>query len=485
MLSVARIFPMRLSLRYVHLHLSNYPRPARAIEKMLKSRRRFSIIRTAERGEREMDLVIRGARVLTPLGMKRADIAVERGTVVRVGEVGEAEGARVVDGRGKVVLPGVVDPHVHMELATASGHVSSDDFASGSRAGLLGGVTALGDFAYPRKGERLVRALRARRDAARVRCLARFFIHVAVSENPSDLEEQMSECAEEGTVSFKVHMNDASVDRALLDRLCRFCAERECVLMVHAEDGPAIARAQARLAAEGKTALAHYPGSRPPECEARAIDLVMSVAARYRARIYIVHLSSARGLDAVRRHRGAGARVFAETCPQYLLLTEEKYSGPDGFCSTCCPPFRGAADREALWGGLADGSIDAGATDHCPFTRAQKGEWGGDFTRLPFGIPGVETLAPLLFGEGRRRGLTYERLAALSSANAAGIFGLPPRAGIEEGKSADFFLYDPGAARTIDHAALHMRCDFSPYQGMRVAGWPEMTALGGGAWFSG
>jgi dihydropyrimidinase len=425
-----------------------------------------------------MDLVIMGAEVLTPRGMERADVAVERGKVIRVGRVGETGVARVVGGRGKVILPGAIDPHVHMELLTVSGKVSSDDFESGSRAALLGGITVLGDFAYPGNGERLIHALCARREAVQGRCRTEFFLHVAVSENPPDLEAQMSECVAEGVNSFKVHMNDASVGRALLDRLCRFCAERDCVLMVHAEDGPAIAKTQARLVAEGKTSLARYPGSRPPECEARAIDFVMSLAAKYRTQIYVVHLSSAPGLEAVRAHKAAGARIVAETCPQYLFLTEANYAGPDGFCSTCCPPFRKDEDRKALWGGLADGSIDTVATDHCPFMRAQKETWGGDFTRLPFGIPGVETMVPLLFSAGRTRGLSYEKLSALSAGNAAGIFGLPPRAGIEEGKRADFFVYDPGAARTIDHAALHMKCDFSPYQGLRVTGWPEMTVFG-------
>ncbi|MEI6634177.1 MAG: amidohydrolase family protein [Chlamydiota bacterium] len=424
-----------------------------------------------------MDLVIRGAEVLTPRGIERADVALDRGKVVRVGGVGETGAARVVDGTGKVILTGAIDPHVHVELLTVSGKVSSDDFESGSRAALMGGITTLGDFAYPEKGERLIHALCARREAAQGRCRTDFFLHVAVSENPPDLDAQMEECVAEGVRSFKVHMNDASVGRTLLDRICRFSAERDCVLMVHAEDGPSIAKAQARLVAEGKTALAQYPGSRPPECEAHAIDFVMSLAAKYRTQIYIVHLSSAAGLDAVRRHRKAGARIHAETCPQYLFLTEAKYAEPDGFCSTCCPPFRKDEDREALWGGLADGSIDTVATDHCPFMQGQKETWGGDYTRLPFGIPGVETMVPLLFGEGRKRGLSYEKLSALSAGNAAGIFGLPPRTGIEEGKRADFFVYDPGTSRTIDHAALHMRCDFSPYQGLRVTGWPVLTVF--------
>ena len=432
-----------------------------------------------------MDLVIRGAEVLTPRGMERADVAVERGKVVRVCVVGETGAALVVDGRGKVILPGAIDPHVHMELLTVSGKVSSDDFASGSRAALMGGITTLGDFVYPENGERFVHALRARKEAAQARCRTDFFLHVAVSENASDLEAQMDECVAEGINSFKVHMNDASVGRPLLDRLCRFCAERDCILMAHAEDGPTIAKVQARLVAEGKVALAHYPGSRPPECEARAIDFVMSLAAKYRTQIYIVHLSSAAGLDAVRRHRAAGARIHAETCPQYLFLTEAKYAEPDGFCSTCCPPFRKDEDREALWGGLADGSIDTVATDHCPFMRAQKEMWGGDFTRLPFGIPGVETMVPLLFGERRKRGFTYEKLSALVTVNAAKIFGLPARSGIEVGKKADFFVYDPGAEWVIDHADLHMKCDFSPYQGMRVTGWPVLTVRGEEVWEAG
>jgi dihydropyrimidinase len=428
-----------------------------------------------------MGMVIKGAGVVTPAGVKTTDLRIDSGKVSSIGRVTAVREDRVIEGRGKLLFAGGIDPHVHLEQLTASGQTSSDDFAGGCRAALFGGTTTLGDFAYPDPGERLIAAWKRRRALLSSRVTCRVFFHVTISEETADLEEEIDECLRAGVGSFKVHLNDLKMNRKFLDRICRHLARREALLLVHAEQGEKIAELTEKLRREGKTGLSSHALGHPAGVEAGAVREALTQAREHGTRIYIVHLSTRAGLEIVREFREGGSFVRAETCPQYLLLTEEKYREADGYCYTCVPPFRKEADREALWEGLADGSIDLVSTDHCPFTRAQKDTWEGDFTRIPGGLPGVETRIPLFFSEGRRRGFSWEKLSGLVSGRAAEIFGLERRGVIREGAAADLFLYDPEERGEIDYRRLHMNCDFSPYQGMKFRGRPVLTIRGGEA----
>jgi len=428
------------------------------------------------------ETVIARGTVCFPEGMREADLGISDGRIAAAAAPGRLRGKREIVAAGKLIFPGAVDPHVHLEQITASGQTSSDDFRSGSEAALYGGITALGDFAYPEPGERLVRAWARRTEAARERCRGRFFLHQAFGENAPDLDAQVEEVIRAGARSFKLHLNDPRVDGEYLNRVCRLLARPGLILLVHAERGREIQTRVRELKAAGRTGLDSLPLSQPDSLEAGAIADAASAAAEHGTRLYVVHLSSAAGLEAVRRAREAGAEVFAETCPQYLLLTADKYRGPDGYLSTCTPPLRSDQDRDSLWEGLRAGEIQTAATDHCPFTRVQKDAWGGDFTRLPYGIPGVELLVELVFSEGRRRGFSWETLARIVSGAAGEIYGLPARGGIREGVPADLFLYDPSARRLLDAAEMHMNSDFSPYGGIEVAGEVVGTLLGGKVW---
>lgn len=417
--------------------------------------------------------------MVTPAGIEETDLRIDSGRISAIGPVPAGPEDRVVEGGGKLLFAGGIDPHVHLEQLTASGRTSSDDFAGGCRAALFGGTTTLGDFAYPEPGERLVSAWKRRGDLLSPSVSCRIFFHVTISEEVDDLEDQIDECIQEGINSFKVHLNDPQMNSEFLDRICRHLSRRKVLLLVHAEEGEKIAELTEKLRREGKTGLASHARSHPSGVEAGAIRQVLTRGREHGTDIYIVHLSTRAGLEIIREFKREGNSVWAETCPQYLFLTEDKYLEPDGYCYTCLPPFRTESDREALWEGLADGTVDLVSTDHCPFTRAQKDTWEGDFSRIPGGLPGVETRIPLLFSAARRRGFSWQKLSELVSGRAAEIFHLSGRGTIREGAAADLFLYDPEASGEIDYRRLHMNCDFSPYQGMKFRGRVDLTMRGG------
>jgi dihydropyrimidinase len=255
------------------------------------------------------------------------------------------------------------------------------------------------------------------------------------------------------------------------------------LVCVHAEDGLEAERLTAAVLADGETSPAGHARARPPEIEAAAIRTAADLALAADATVYVVHLSSAAGLAEVGAARGRGAVVLAETCPQYLFLTDEALgrAPEDAIDFMCTPPLRTDVDRGALWAALADGDLQAVSTDHCPFTRADRrrgtaGRGVEDFTQVPGGLPGIETRVSLLYQGVREGGLSPERWVDLIAGAPARLFGLAYRKGsLEAGLDADVVLFDPEAERTLDATALHMRTDHSPYAGRRIRGWPAVT----------
>jgi dihydropyrimidinase len=265
-----------------------------------------------------------------------------------------------------------------------------------------------------------------------------------------------------------------------LRQIAEVLAEAGGMLTVHAEDGDDVRRREAELEAGGQVAPVDHPRARPPEVEAKAIDTVLGVAHDTGVEVYIVHVSSEAGLDRIRGWRSKGVRVRAETCPHYLLLTEEVYGREDGVQFLANPPLKRAEDTEALWDGIRDGTIDTVATDHCPFTRAIKMRYHDHFTLVPKGLAGVETRLPLMYSEGViKRGITPERIADLLSGNPAAIFGLASKGALAVGRDADLVVFDPRREMTISAAGLHMNADFSPFEGRVVQGWPAQVFLRG------
>lgn len=417
------------------------------------------------------DLVIHNGTLVSPLAVVSADIAVdgERVAAVRPG----LQGRREIDASGLLVFPGVIDAHVHMALPVA-GTRSSDDFLSGSQAAACGGVTTIVDFTVGAPERSIPQAIEARlADAAP--SIVDYAFHGEVVGWHTGREREFRDAMDLGVSSFKFYTTYAASGRRTAPRematAFRELARLGALAVVHAEDDGLIQSIAARLTDEERGRMRTLAAARPDVAEQAAISQAAGAARTTGCSLHVVHVSSRIGLGAVRAARSDGAPISAETCPQYLLLTNAVYDRDDGHLFSAAPPLRTDADRETLWVGLRSQDLDYVATDHCPFTREQK-TWRGSFLDLPYGLPGVETLLPLLYTEGVATGrLHLTDLARILSERPAKRLGIYPRKGaLEVGSDADVVLYDPNGETKVGVANLHSRTDFSPYEGRPIVG---------------
>ena len=394
---------------------------------------------------------------------------------------------QVLDAAGRFVFPGFVDPHVHLALPVA-GTVSADDFEAGTAAGIAGGTTPVLDFVVPERGQPLLDALRQRRECARG-AVADYAFHVCVTGWHDGAAAEMRAVVEEhGIPSFKVLMaykGTLMVDDGELFQVMKHAARLGAVVLVHAENGEAVAALQRDLRARGDLGPEFHPLSRPSCLEGEATHRALVLAKLHGTEVYVVHMTCREAVEALARARAAGERCYGETCPQYLLLDDTVCAEPEceAAAYVCSPPLRpaGRGHQETLWRGLAAGTLDAVGTDHCPFTMEQKRLGRGDFTRIPGGLPGIEDRLALLYTYGVCEGrLDLQRLVAVGSTNPARIFGLYPRKGeIAVGSDADLVLYDPAGTSVRSARTHHSRCDRNPYEGMVVKGRPTHVVVGG------
>jgi len=428
------------------------------------------------------DIVIRGGTLVSSTGKHRADLGIRGEKVAAVGL--DLEGRETIDATGKLVLPGAIDVHDHFKLPFC-GTISADDFITGTRAAACGGVTSFIDFAIPGKGVACWDAVNARRAEADPDVCIDYGLHPAITSWDDHRAEEMKTLIEAGYPTFKMFMiykgqgwqaNDADLYRAL-----REARKHGGMVGVHAENDDLIALLQAEI--EGQT----FPGcyahavSRPTITESEAIARAIAIAAATDARLYIFHMSTGEGARIVRGSRKAGIKVCAETGPHYLLLDDEKFKRPDGHHWGTCPPIRKPADQERLWAGLADGSISILATDNCTFNSEQKKMWGGDFRKIPFGMPGIETMMPLTYAYGVLPGrITVEKMVEVCSENPARIMGMWPQKGtLQAGADADVVIFDPEIRFPVTPANLHHNCDYTPFEGFEAHGWPQHVLLRG------
>jgi len=418
-----------------------------------------------------LDLVIRGGQVVTAERRVFEDVGIKDGAIAQLG--GTMRGAREIDARGLLLLPGGIDPHVHLSRGWA------DDFESGSEAALAGGITTISNMLPPSEGQSLQQAIEQEIRIIEAQAIADVFLHSLIPDPPAEHVESIAQLVEAGTSSIKIFMTVPGFDRHVPEyvELLRVAGESGALTMIHCEDQSIIDRHTEELVRSGQRSLSHYAESRPVSSEVTAVERAIALCESTGAPIYIVHLSSERALAACQQARARGLPVYVEVRPLYLHLTQERYQGPDGPLYVAMPPLREPSDVQALWQGLASGAVDTLGSDHSPVTRADKLDPGHDVTAPRAGVADLQTMLPMLFSAGVHEGrITLERFVALTSTHAAQLFGLYPRKGtIAVGSDGDIALWDPGETRQVRAVEMYSRTGYSVYEGMEVTGWPRMT----------
>lgn len=433
------------------------------------------------------DTVIRNARVVTAADIFTSDIGIRDGRIVALG-LGLDTGAREIDAAGRHVTPGGVDSHVHFDQPTGDGSIMADDFLSGTLSAACGGTTTVIPFACQQKGHTLREAIDDYHRRAGNKPVIDYAFHLIVTDpTPAILREELPALIAQGYTSFKIYMTYDALklsDREMLDTLS-VAREQGAMVMIHAENADCIAWLTQRLLQEGRTAPRYHAASRPMLVEREATHRAIAFAELVDVPILIVHVSGREAIEQIRWAQSHGLKVYGETCPQYLFLTEDSLGCDDSFEGAkciCSPPPRDKANQEVVWDGLENGTFEVFSSDHAPFRfdgpggKKVHGE-GVSFDQIANGIPGVETRMALLWSEGVRTGrISPQSFVALTSTNAAKLYGLYPRKGsIAIGADADLVIWDEDRAFRVENARLHHNVDYTPYEGMQLSAWPALT----------
>lgn len=430
-----------------------------------------------------MSVLIKNGRIVTAVDDYYADIFIEGETISLIGKDLEVGADETIDAKGKLVIPGGIDPHTHLDMPFG-GTTSADDFESGTRAAAFGGTTTLIDFAIQTKGKSSLEGLDTWHEKAEGKATIDYAFHMIITDMPDERLPEMRRLADEGVTSYKLFMAYPGVlyvDDGTLYRAFRQAGENGTRICMHAENGIVIDEIIKRAVADGKTDPKWHALTRPTRMEAEGVYRSIAIAEVAQVPLYIVHLSCADALEEVKRARARGVDVMAETCPQYLLLDQSYYEKPDfeGAKWVMTPALREKWNQDVLWEGLRFGHLATIATDHCPFCMKEQKELGKDsFTKIPNGAPGVENRMSLIYDAGVVKGrLSLNRFVELTSTAAAKTFGLFPKKGtIAVGSDADLVIFDPERKETIsvDNACTHhMKVDYSAYEGMTVQGFSE------------
>jgi dihydropyrimidinase len=423
-----------------------------------------------------MKTLIRNGRVITAVDDYRADILVEDETVSVIGAKLDMEVDLTIDAAGKLVIPGGIDPHTHMELPFG-GTQASDDFRTGTIAAAHGGTTSIIDFAVQNKGQSLISGLDNWHQKAEGKCAIDYGFHLITTDFEDNQIEEMHTLMDEGVTSFKMFMAYPGVflvDDATIFRAMSAAGERGGLICMHAENGIVINEIIKHALAKGHTAPKYHALTRPTIAEAEGVHRAIAIAEMAEAPVYIVHLSCADALNQVRQARDRGIPAFAETCPQYLFLSIDDYGDDfEGAKYVMTPPLREKANQAELWKGLKMGDLQVISTDHCPFCMKEQKELGrGDFTKIPNGAPGVEHRVPLIYNGGVvENRISLNRFVELTSTAAAKMFGMFPKKGtIAVGSDADIVIFNPDKEQTISARTHHMNVDYSAYEGRTIRG---------------
>ncbi len=432
-----------------------------------------------------MRTLVRGGTVVTAVDTYEGDVWIDGEKIVAItlpglpGAMSGREPERTIDARGKYVMPGGIDAHTHLDMP-GSGTVSADDFESGTLAAAHGGTTTIVDFPTQTKGRSLREALDTWHAKAEGKTAIDHGFHMIVTDvNPSTLDE-MGALVREGITSFKLFMaypNVLYIDDGQIFRAMQRARDLGAMICMHAENGLALDVLVEQAIARGETAPKYHSITRPQIAEAEATHRALALAEMAGAPVYIVHLSASRALEQVVEARDRGLPAYAETCPQYLFCSIDDLDreGFEGAKYVCTPPLRPREMQDDLWRGLRTNDLQVVSTDHCPYCfKGQKDRGRDAFTKIPNGMPGIETRLLLLWDGGVRAGrISMNRFVEITSTAPAKIFGLFPRKGtIAPGADADLIVWDPDKELELSQANLHMRVDYSPYEGRVVKGAP-------------
>ncbi|HEV7922195.1 MAG TPA: dihydropyrimidinase [Thermoanaerobaculia bacterium] len=424
-----------------------------------------------------MRTIIKNGRIVTAVDDYHADLLIEDGKVAMIAKSIEAEADKVIDAMGRLVIPGGIDPHTHMELPFG-GTSASDTFETGTRAAAFGGTTTIIDFAVQYKGQALNEALDAWHAKAEGKTSIDYGFHLICTDLPDERLDEMRSVIDQGVSSFKLFMAYPGVflvDDGTIYKAMTVAGEKGGLICMHAENGVVIDVMIKKALAEGKTAPKYHALTRPTKAEAEGVHRAIALADMAHAPVYIVHLSCDDALQEVTRARDQGIPAYAETCPQYLFLDSSVYDKPgfEGAKWVMTPAIREKFNQEKLWRGLQYNDLQVISTDHCPFCFKEQKELGlNDFTKIPNGGPGVEHRMSLVYNGGVVGGrISVNRFVEITSTSAARIFGLFPRKGtIAVGSDADIVIFDADEEMTISAATHHMNVDYSCYEGMKVRG---------------
>jgi dihydropyrimidinase len=432
--------------------------------------------------EHLMRTLIANGTLVSATDSVAADLWIDDGTIVAMADERQRatfNAEQVIDAAGKLVMPGGIDVHTHLELPVM-GTVASDDFQTGTVAAAHGGTTTIIDFANQPRGQTLRAGLEEWMRKAEGKAAIDYGFHMVMSDVNAATLDEMAQLVSDGVTSFKLftaYPERLCSDDGQILRVMKRARQLGALVSIHAENGLAIEVLVEEAVARGDTAPRFHAATRPELCEAEATHRALSLAELAGAPVYVAHLSAARALDEVVRFRDRGLPVFAETCPQYLFCFEDDLarSGFEGAKYVCSPPLRPSASQDALWRGLGTGHLQVVATDHCPFDFHGQKDLGREvFTKIPNGMPGIETRLLLLWEGGVNAGrFDQRRFVEITSTAPAKLFGLYPKKGtLAPGADADLCIWDPARQQSLSARDLHMRVDYSPYEGRSVRGSP-------------
>jgi len=435
----------------------------------------------------QYDLVIRGGTVATAEKTFLADLAIDGGKIVRLGK--DLKGKRILDASGKLVMPGGVDSHCHVEQLSSTGKMCADDFYSATVAAAFGGTTTIIPFAAQHRGNSIVAVVDDYAKRAAEKAVIDYAFHLIIADpTKKALDEELPLMVKRGITSFKVYMTYELLrldDEQMLDVLAAADRERSLV-MVHAENHEMIRWLTRKLLERGHGAPKFHMTAHHPIAEAEATNRAVALSRLLDVPLLIVHVSGREAVQTIRAAQTLGARVFAETCPQYLLLKADDADRPglEGAKWCCSPPPRDEASQEAVWQGLKDGTFQVLSSDHAPYRFDESGKLPkGDkttFKDMANGVPGLQVRLPLLFSEGvGKKRISLEEFVALTATNHARMYGLSEKGRLEPGADADIAIWDPEKRVTLSAAMMKDNVGYTPYEGMTVRGWPTTVLLRG------